>query len=643
MAHTRFYGQYKVPNVETMLSFSTGQPSQSMLPLKDFNEALTNLAQRKNVNILQYGNVQGYPQFRDDLSTYLNAQYAFAQYGIKSRVQSENLMLVNGVTGGLSLLLSTHKFDHVIVEDPTYFLALSILKDFNYSEHQIHSVPMEKDGVNLSKLQEIILNIKCPSDEDFIVDYTPKILFYTIPVFHNPTGYTLSHEKRFELMEISKANPELTILADEVYQLLSFDSKHKPPPPLHHYNTHHGKILSVSSFSKMISMPALRIGWIETCPENMKILTDCGQLDSSGCPAQISAAIIHELMLHEGEDKLASNIQNARTFLSKNCDIIYDTLYNGLDKLAVKYEMEKPIGGYFLWLSLPTLNLDNLLEISIKNRVKFHIGNKFIRDAQGKKDCTYIRLSLSYYLPDDMKIGCERLLQSIKETRDNLLKKTSIINGCTGRLGSLIVKELKELNENYIGFNSNSTIEDKHSALEYRNKISAIIDVSTPESCVQMAELCNTYEVPLIIGTTGFNDEQLTYLKSLTNIPIYYISNFSYGIPYLLRTIQSLTNLKKDGSWKIKVADIHHCYKKDAPSGTAKTLAIAIQKATGLDVTITSERTGEVVGTHIITLENEMEKITLTHQALDRRIFAQGAIRYISQIKRETRKGFIEF
>ena len=83
MADTRFYGQYKVPDVDTMLNFGTGQPSQSMLPLKDFNEALMSLAQRQNPNILQYGNVQGYPEFRNDLSTYLNLQYGFEKYNIK--------------------------------------------------------------------------------------------------------------------------------------------------------------------------------------------------------------------------------------------------------------------------------------------------------------------------------------------------------------------------------------------------------------------------------------------------------------------------------------------------------------------------------------------------------------------------------
>ena len=341
---------------------------------------------------------------------------------------------------------------------------LDILKDFNYSDDQIYSVPMQKDGVDMKKLKQVIYKINYPGEgfdveSDESVKYTPKILFYTIPVFHNPTGYTLSHEKRLQLMEISRDNPELTILADEVYQLLSFDQDHNPPPPLHHYNVHQGKVYSVSSFSKMISMPSLRIGWIETCPINMKLLASCGQLDSSGCPAQISAAIVHELMLHEGEDRMAKNIQKARDFLSKNCDTIYHTLCNALNKLGVRYEMEKPAGGYFLWLSLPDINLDKLLKISTKKRVKFHIGSKFIRDLKGKKECTYIRLSLSYYSPKEMLTGCERLLYSIAELYQDEKgeKKIPIVNGYSGRLGSLIVKEL---DVNCVGFNSKMSLKE---------------------------------------------------------------------------------------------------------------------------------------------------------------------------------------
>ena len=131
----------------------------------------------------------------------------------------------------------------------------------------------------------------------------------------------------------------------------------------------------------------------------------------------------------------------------------------------------------------------------------------------------------------------------------------------------------------------------------------------------------------IIIGTTGFSEDQLNRIKEAANrIPVVLSPNMSIGVNLLFRLVKEAAGkLSKD--YKVTMVEAHHIYKKDAPSGTAKKLAQIVKEASRREVEdIRSIREGEIVGDHKVTFESPYDIIELSHSAKTRDIFAKGAI-----------------
>lgn len=139
--------------------------------------------------------------------------------------------------------------------------------------------------------------------------------------------------------------------------------------------------------------------------------------------------------------------------------------------------------------------------------------------------------------------------------------------------------------------------------------------------------------IPVVSGSTGF-DWTPELLKKLSNLDVPWIhsNNFSLGMNIVKKMIQTLSladSLFEDANFSIH--EIHHTKKLDSPSGTAKAWAQWLDKDKPIE--ISAERTGDVIGFHQLTFTNNVEKITLIHEALDRKIFATGAVWSCEQIK----------
>jgi 4-hydroxy-tetrahydrodipicolinate reductase len=161
-----------------------------------------------------------------------------------------------------------------------------------------------------------------------------------------------------------------------------------------------------------------------------------------------------------------------------------------------------------------------------------------------------------------------------------------------------------------------------------------IVEFTTPEASARHAGEAARAKVPLLVGTTGLSDHQFGQLREAARqIPILWSPNLSVGIAIVRKTIPPLFDqLRRFGlvpRTRIKLSETHHLQKKDSPSGTALQLAEDIRKASGLplaDGEIEAIREGQVVGVHTLSLEFGSERITLRHEAADRRVFAQGAL-----------------
>jgi len=246
--------QISVP--EGWIDFGIGQPQVDILPLEYIEKAATHRFEQGDRNILQYGIQQGNGDFRLSLANFLSAQYGVA-------VDPDHLLITAGNSQALDLIcaLHTRPGDTVIVEEPSYFLALRIFGDYDL---KIIGTPIDENGLIIEALEENLANHK-------------PVFIYTIPTFHNPTGVTLSASRREKLISLSEKY-NFFIIADEVYQLLAYTST--PPQPMTYYDTPN-RVLSLGSFSKILA-PGLRLGWMQAKPSLLEPFIACGYLDSGG-------------------------------------------------------------------------------------------------------------------------------------------------------------------------------------------------------------------------------------------------------------------------------------------------------------------------------------------------------------------------
>ena len=236
-----------------------------------------------------------------------------------------------------------------------------------------------------------------------------------------------------------------------------------------------------------------------------------------------------------------------------------------------------------------------------------------------------------------------------------------VINGCCGRMGTLLVEEAAKDSSQFVLAGAveqpgHPQIGKPHPACPSM-KVSSdltqalktadlLIEFTMPTATLANARAAAQAGVPAIIGTTGFSEEQSADLRKLSKkIPIFWSPNMSIGIVIIRRTINSVSKLLLDFGLSEKVtaeiSEVHHTQKLDKPSGTAKALAEELLKATGWlirDEEIEARREGEVIGIHSVTFRAPSEEITLRHEATDRRVFAQGALLVAAHFRRLWKK-----
>lgn len=174
-----------------------------------------------------------------------------------------------------------------------------------------------------------------------------------------------------------------------------------------------------------------------------------------------------------------------------------------------------------------------------------------------------------------------------------------------------------------------------------------IIDFSSPAATIEHMTFAAAGGQAMVIGTTGFSDKQRITLTDIGGgIPVVISPNMSIGVNVMFKAVAMLTRLLGEG-YDVEIVEAHHRLKKDAPSGTAKGLALAVARARGVDldalaryerygiigerpqgeIGIQTVRAGDIVGEHTVYFAGGGERIEITHRAHTRQNFAQGAIR----------------
>ncbi|MBC7115297.1 MAG: 4-hydroxy-tetrahydrodipicolinate reductase [Archaeoglobi archaeon] len=205
------------------------------------------------------------------------------------------------------------------------------------------------------------------------------------------------------------------------------------------------------------------------------------------------------------------------------------------------------------------------------------------------------------------------------------------VNGIMGRMGRLIAEKVREeedlelvagfdvLEGEIAGIRVSSPAE--YGRVLSTTPVDVIVDFSTPEASIKIAEIASERGIPLVIGTTGFSEDDLRKIQEFSGrIPVVLSPNFALGVNVFWHLIEEIE--KYLGDWDKGIVEIHHRHKKDAPSGTAKKIA-ELSRASSVH----SLRIGDVVGDHIVIYAGEGERIELIHRAQSRMAFVSGALR----------------
>ncbi|XP_052129848.1 2-aminoadipate transaminase [Frankliniella occidentalis] len=305
--------------------------------------------ERKDAFLFQYGATDGPWDFREELSRFLSKRY-------DDQVNEDDLVLTCGASHGLQLILNSFiEPDGVIfVEEVTYMIAIAVFREF--SGMKIVSVPFSDTGVVASELERLAREEKAKRG-DRSTGKPFWAVFYSIPVYHNPTGVCTSQEVGAEVVRVAQSLGFL-VACDDVYNLLHYGAGAAPrrlhslerslAPPAGAAGPRRRHVVSNGSFSKILA-PGVRVGWLEAPADLVQQLRTSGILRSGGGVNSYTAGVIcSALQLGLLDKHLDHLVATFRGRMRALCDALEAALPAGCS-----LHPARPAGGYFVWLRLP--------------------------------------------------------------------------------------------------------------------------------------------------------------------------------------------------------------------------------------------------------------------------------------------------
>lgn len=366
-------------NDPEVISFGGGAPAKDALPIEQVNVIVNEIMHKnaRGIEALQYGGIMGIMGFRRII-----AEMLLAPIGVEAR--AENIMVVNGGLETMNLLCQViiNPGDVILVESPTFVHGIEIFEMFGA---RCIACDMDNDGVIVEDV------------ETKIKKYAPKIV-YTIPTFHNPTGRTLSLERRKELAELG-SKYDVIILEDDPYREIRYSGE--PLAPIKSFDKT-GHTVFANSFSKIFS-PGSRIGYVLANDDIMKHLFDAKTATNSHTSTFVQ--VVAEEFLKRGY--YPEHIKMVRDLYRNRRDVMIECI-NKFFPQGTKHTY--PDGGLFVWAELPNnINATELLAEAVKDyKVAYVAGEGFFCEGNGKgSNC--MRLSFGSVEPEKINTGMERL------------------------------------------------------------------------------------------------------------------------------------------------------------------------------------------------------------------------------------------
>jgi 2-aminoadipate transaminase len=344
-----------------VISFARGVPAPECLAVEELADCARVALERDGRTILSYGPGGGYGPLRERLAE---------QHG----VEPSRVVITSGSLQGFVFLAEqlVRPGTRVLVEAPTYDRPLKILTRLGA---EIVTVPMDEDGLVPDEL---------PAGE--------FAFLYTIPTFQNPSGRSLSVERRHRLAELAHER-ELLVLEDDPYGLVRYDGE---PVPSVFELADSEQVAYCSSFSKTVA-PGVRVGWFVLPPE-LAAEIEALAVSTYISPPYLSQATVLEFLQR---DSFEPNLERVNGLLRERRDAMLEALEREMPEEAT---WTRPEGGYFVWLELPSCPATSELLTEAEDAgVTFVKGSDFFPGGRGGERA--LRLAFSFVSPDEIAEG----------------------------------------------------------------------------------------------------------------------------------------------------------------------------------------------------------------------------------------------
>ena len=350
-----------------VIAFGGAYPDQALFPVDDLQEVYARLLVPEHAGVLQYTTTNGLPNLRARVAERLTND------GIECT--ADDILIIQGAQQGLDLAakLVVDPGDVIVTENPTF---LGALIAFAPSEPAYAAVRTDGDGMDTDDLAAVL-------------ESNPRAaMLYTVPDFQNPTGVTLSLERRRRLIELANEH-ELLVVEDTPYRALRYEGESLPT--LKSLDTE-GRVLHLGSFSKILA-PGLRLGWAVASPEILERLT----LLKLAADTQNSTLNMAATAEYLSSFDIDAHIQRAIPVYRHKRDLMLKTMRSTFPE-GVSFT--EPAGGLFTWLTFPeSLDAAGFMAHTLlpQARVAYVPGATFFPVVQ---EPNHARLSFSG-VPDD--------------------------------------------------------------------------------------------------------------------------------------------------------------------------------------------------------------------------------------------------
>ncbi len=378
----------KLTEQPDIISFGGGLPAPEVFPVKEFQEACNTVLREQGAQALQYSTTEGYLPLREMIARH-NARYSV-------EINADNILITSGSQQALDFIgrLFINRGDYIVVELPTY---LGALQAWNAYGAQYVSVPSDEHGMVVDELEKALR-------------VGPKFI-YVLPNFQNPSGTTLSRERREKLVELADKYG-VPIVEDDPYGQLRYEGEHLPSvvyldskfrgPNGGHYS---GNVIYLSTFSKLLA-PGLRLAWVVAPPEVIRKLVMAKQA------ADLHTATFNQIVAYEVAKNgfLDEHVKLIRKTYKERRDVMLETME---ELFPSEVHWTRPEGGMFLWGILPKgMDAAEVLKIAIERKVAFVPGAAFHPTGGGENT---MRLNFSFCNPETIREGVTRLGYVLKE------------------------------------------------------------------------------------------------------------------------------------------------------------------------------------------------------------------------------------